>query len=239
MLSYVLFSRWSRRTRCTACTEKLVRHLFTWSLGLLSIAGVAALASRVFQSSVVSLPRSRTAPRVEIHPGELSAVWEELRTVGHLRGDDRASRYVIEFSDYECRFCRRSDSAINEWLRENPATVVLYVHFPLRIHPKATDAAAAAICAEAQGRFEELHRYLMTTEEWRSSSAWTRIATEVGMRDTQSFQDCLNSRETHSRITRGIEIARALGVRATPTFVNSDGRVHVGSITTRQLVALQ
>lgn len=82
----------------------------------------------------------------------LSREWPELASTGSSLGGTSGVT-LVEFSDYECPFCRRTDQAIDSALRRGAFRVVMH-HFPIvSIHPAAEGAARAAICAEQQGRF--------------------------------------------------------------------------------------
>ncbi len=100
---------------------------------------------------VVRLPVPRTP--VEIPAGAPST------------GPQTAPVTIVEFTDYQCPFCHRAQSVVDEVLTRYKGKV-RFVHrdFPLEGHPGAFPAARAARCAGEQGRFWEYHRSLMTVQ---------------------------------------------------------------------------
>lgn len=90
-----------------------------------------------------------------------------------IEGNTDASVVIVEFSDFQCPFCRRwySDSLpeIRKYIGENVA--LAFLHFPLaQIHPNAAAAHVAAECAGAQGKFWEMHDLL-----YEEQDEWSRL----------------------------------------------------------------
>ncbi|MBP9691455.1 thioredoxin domain-containing protein [Candidatus Woesebacteria bacterium] len=73
---------------------------------------------------------------------------------------------IVEFSDFECPFCARAYQTVNQIKSEFPNDVrIVYKHLPLtNIHPNAQGAAEAAVCAQAQGKFWEMHDKLFDVQ---------------------------------------------------------------------------
>ena len=72
--------------------------------------------------------------------------WSRLISEGRLSGG-RNPITIVEFSDYECSYCRQMAPVIDS-LIANGQLVIAYRHYPLRSHPAAADAALAAICCQ-------------------------------------------------------------------------------------------
>lgn len=151
-----------------------------------------------------------------------------------VRGPDDAEVTIIEFSDFECPFCRRADTEIREVLAKYPSEVrLVYKNFPLdmacntdmaqQLHPFACKAAVMARCAgrEDPELFWQFHDAVFAMDDF-SEEALALVTSELGLGD--EFQSCVTGRETFDEVRVDIELARNLGVEATPTlFVN--GRV--------------
>lgn len=150
-----------------------------------------------------------------------------LRETGQWLGRQDTSRFVVEFSDYECPYCRMADPVVSAARDREGGVAVLYVHLPLPSHPLARPAAAAALCGDAAGKGFETHRVLMSTTDWQQSKDWAGIARQAGVGDIPAFERCLVSAEVQARIERGIASADSMNVRATPTFIGPSGR-HLG-----------
>ena len=151
---------------------------------------------------------------------------------------DASTAMIIEFGDYECPFCRDSHADLEAVLASYPDATIGFRHYPLTaIHPKAEAAARAAICAEEQGRFAQLHSLLFESTDWRDTGDWKTLAEKAGVDDMVSYEDCLQGEAAGRRLEEDMRLGDALGVTATPTFFYQFGR-HVGYATEDQLVEL-
>ena len=134
-------------------------------------------------------------------------------------GSANAAITIIEFSDYECPYCRRWHAEVFLRLREEYGDKIRFVYrdFPLSsIHPNAEPAAQAANCAYEQGAFWQYHDLLFSGEDL-SEETYLLYAQELGL-DLKDFQACIASGRTSPEIQADYEYASKLGVRSTPTF---------------------
>lgn len=132
---------------------------------------------------------------------------------------------VFMFTDYQCPFCRAAEPEVQAWIAAGRADVTV-VHFPLEGHEFARNGAAAAICAEEQGAFSEMHEYLVAEEDWmQTRPTWLAIAARAGVADGGRFVECLRKASTMSRIRRDLALAQRWGVYSTPTFISRHARV--------------
>jgi len=126
---------------------------------------------------------------------------------------------IIEFSDYECPYCKRWYNEVYLRMREEYANEVRVVFrdFPLySIHPNAEPAAVAANCADQQGEYWEFHDRLFAGEQL-DETTYLQYAGELGL-NLDEFEACLDSEEQVNEIRGDYEYASGLGVRSTPTF---------------------
>lgn len=165
----------------------------------------------------------------------LNIVWPRLVGIGSRSDSFDEAPVFVAFSDYECDACRQAHLALDSLARGLPLRVV-YVHLPSgSIHRAAEGAARAAICAEEQGRFRQMHEWLMTTRGWQSDTNWIRAAREAGVANDTVFMRCLRDEATGSRITIARELAAIIRVRGTPTLA-SRSRVYQGLPPARELM---
>jgi protein-disulfide isomerase len=143
--------------------------------------------------------------------------WEELVTVAVPLYEGGAEPEIIEFSDYECPFCRSASLSVDSALAMGVR--VALVHFPLGIHANAKPAALAAICARQIGRFQEVHRLLMTTNAWQSDPAWAKLPGFADIVLSPEFDSCLADPDTETRLRKHRALADSLHITATPRFV--------------------
>lgn len=134
-------------------------------------------------------------------------------------GPANAAITIIEFSDYECPFCRKWFSEVYvRLLRDYPTQVrLVFRDFPLAsIHPNATPAAEAANCAGDQGAYWEFHDMLFTGLEF-GLDVYLQYASSLNL-NVDEFKACVESRRHNYEVMGDYQFAAALGVRSTPTF---------------------
>jgi protein-disulfide isomerase len=127
---------------------------------------------------------------------------------------------IVEFSDYECPYCRTWHTEVYSQLIDAYGDQVRFVYrdFPLEsIHANAKPAAEAANCANEQGEFWEYHDKLFSMELGLSPEAYQEYATQLGL-DIDEFQECFESGRYQEEVQLDFEFAANLGVRSTPTF---------------------
>jgi len=134
-------------------------------------------------------------------------------------GPEDAPITVVEFSDYQCPFCRRwHDEVYQPLLAAYPGKIrLVYRHLPLTsIHPDAFPAAEAAMCAGEQNAFWQYHEKLFAGDQL-GSAAYTQYAQELGL-DMTTFEACINEHKYQQVVQADSDFAINLGVRSTPTF---------------------
>ena len=142
-----------------------------------------------------------------------------VRPDSHAIGNPQAPVTVVEFADFQCVPCGYAEPTVHK-IRAHYENQIRFVfrHFPLpSIHPQAQEAAEASECAAEQGKFWEAAEKLYRDQGDLREPALKRYAAELGL-DTKRFAQCLDSKTTAARVRRDFEDARALGLRATPTF---------------------
>jgi len=129
---------------------------------------------------------------------------------------------IVEISDFQCPFCARSEGLVAQALQAYPTQArVVYKHFPLvSIHPQAMPAALAAVAAQRQGKFWEMHELLFANQRALALEQIEEYARRIGL-DLQRFKADIASEEVKAQVQADIALARRSGVRGTPTiFVN-------------------
>jgi protein-disulfide isomerase len=134
------------------------------------------------------------------------------------RGPATAPVTIVEWSDYECPYCRRVQEVLARLEGEFPDTVRLVLKdFPLRSHPNAVPAASAARCAGAQGRYWEYHDLLFVAQPAFSRADLIGYARRLGL-DVGSFTECIDGGRYLDAVTADQREGREAGVQVTPTF---------------------
>lgn len=138
-----------------------------------------------------------------------------------IAGKADAKVTIVEFSDFQCPYCREAHRVIGELQKAYPNDVrVVYRDFPLPQHPQARPAALAAECAHEQDKFWPYHDKLFQDQATLAAADLNRYAQEVGLKQDQ-FQACLADGRAERGVKEDEEAARRLGVQGTPAmFVN-------------------
>lgn len=156
-------------------------------------------------------------------------------------GDASAPLTIVEFSDFECSYCRRFHERVFPQLKSEyiNSGLVRFVHkdLPLPFHPHALEAAAAARCAGEQNRYWELYSGLLKQQKCLDCKGVLAIAAEEEL-DTTTLQACMARESTVAMINANRSEASLHNINATPTFVigptqsngNLDGRVIEGAL---------
>ena len=127
---------------------------------------------------------------------------------------------IVEFSDFQCPFCKRFfDETYQQLLEAYPDKIrFVYRHLPLTsIHPEAFPSAEASMCANEQNAFPEYHDKLFENQDRLGRELYIQIASDLKL-DTVAFEDCLKTGKYKDLIQQDSDFALNLGVRSTPTF---------------------
>ncbi len=126
---------------------------------------------------------------------------------------------IVEFSDYQCPYCKRWHAEVYKpLLAEYPGKIrLVYRHLPLTsIHPDAFSAAEAAMCAGDQNAYWQFHEQLFAGD-LLGAGVYTQYAEALNL-DVPSFESCLNGDKFEAAIQADSDFAINLGVNSTPTF---------------------
>ena len=137
-------------------------------------------------------------------------------------GQQNAPVTLVEFSDYQCPFCKRHFSSVYPILKkeyiETGKLRYVFRDFPIvNLHPQAQKAHEAARCAGEQNRYWEMHEMLFENANRLSVPALKRYATKIALNDDQ-FNACLESGKYTGEIEREIAEGTQVGVSGTPAF---------------------
>jgi len=150
-----------------------------------------------------------------LQPPSVDVTYDPAR----VKGDPKAPVTIVEFSDFQCPFCKQSEATLHNLLTSRAGTVKLaYMDFPLReIHPRAQKAAEASRCAGEQGKFWEYHDALYADQSKLEDADLINRARTLNL-DEKVFRSCLDSGKFKSSIDADIAQGQKLGVAGTPGF---------------------
>lgn len=160
---------------------------------------------------------------------------KNMRTVSpgddHIRGNPEATISLVEYSDFECPFCKRFHPSAAQLVDNNGGKVNwVYRHFPLDFHnPGAQKQAEASECAAKLGGNEAFWSYsdLIYARTTSNGNGFpvnnlVPLAVEIGLEE-KPFKQCLESEEMRERVRRDYENGVLSGISGTPgnIFINN------------------
>lgn len=150
-----------------------------------------------------------------------------------MQGKADAPVTLVVFSDFECPWCSKLKPVLDQLLAHNKDKLrIVFKHMPLQMHPQAEPAALAAIAAQKQGKFWEMHDALFEITNWTPNMI-DETARKIGL-NMEKFKADLNNQETQMQLGKDKTDAQLAEVTSTPSlFVN--GR----PVRDRSLLALQ
>ena len=141
---------------------------------------------------------------------------------GPTLGSRGAPVSIVEFSDFQCSFCRKFWANTLPQLKESyikkGQARFTYRHFAV-LGKFSQQAAAAAECAGEQAKFWEYHDKLFATDPGLgfTHSNLKQYALQVKLNPTK-FGHCLDSGRYRPKVEGETAVAASLGARGTPTF---------------------
>ena len=107
---------------------------------------------------------------------------------------------------------------------------IVWKNLPLSFHPNAMPAALAAMAANDQGKFWDMHDKIFANQQKMNRDQYIAYAKELKL-DVAKFTKCIDSGETAAAVGRDLAEGRRLAVNATPAFfiglVQPDGGITV------------
>ena len=153
----------------------------------------------------------------------------EVTSADHIRGNKDAKVTFIEYSDFECPFCKRFEPTMQQILEEYGDEVrIVYRHYPLSFHANAQKEDEAAECASELGGNDAFWKYHDAILERTTSGgtgfaldALVPLAKELGL-DESKFQDCLDSGKYAQHVKDDMSGGAAAGITGTPGSILID-----------------
>ncbi|GIU46644.1 DsbA family protein [Shewanella algidipiscicola] len=147
-------------------------------------------------------------------------------------GDDDAKMAIIEFSDYQCPYCKRYIDQTFPLLKTQYIDTgkLKYIarDFPLNFHPKAKGAAMTANCSLQQNAYWPMRDLLFNNIRSLGDKLYQDSASELSL-DIKQFTECLSAPGTLTKIEQDVAYGSSLGIRGTPSFL-------VGNIENNRII---
>ncbi len=129
---------------------------------------------------------------------------------------------LVEVSDFQCPYCaqgaRNVLPQVYEKFVRTGKVELIFLDFPLPMHPDAAKAAAAAACAADQNKFWEMHHELFAHQDALAAEQLAGYAGKLGL-DVPAFQKCISSGKTVPGIREDMRTVQNLGINGTPAYL--------------------
>jgi len=143
----------------------------------------------------------------------------QVEAKGPTKGSKSAPITIVEYSDYQCPYCIEAEKTVNELLKDYPDKIrLVYRDFPLPMHPLAPKAAEASHCADAQGKYWELHDKMFAAQGKLEVVDLKKYAREVQGLDGDTFDKCLDNGDMKKRVDENHAAGAKMGISGTPAF---------------------
>lgn len=149
-------------------------------------------------------------PRIQVELGNIPA-----------KGPENAKITIVEFSDFQCPFCKKGANTMTEVAKKYSGKVkYTFRDYPLPFHERAKFAANAARCAADQGKFWEFHDKLFADQSKLSDDDFIALGKELKL-DAAKFDPCVKGMQKVAEVDKDMQDGENAGVSGTPAyFVN-------------------
>jgi protein-disulfide isomerase len=145
-----------------------------------------------------------------------------------VKGPKNAPVTVVAFSDFECPFCSRVVPTLKQIEDTYKGKVrVAFKNLPLDFHANAQVAAEAALAANEQGKFWEMHDKMFENQRQLDRLSLEKYAQDLGL-NLPKFKQALDSGKYKDQVQKDKQLASTVGATGTPTFF-VNGRSLVGA----------
>lgn len=217
------------------------KHIFLFGIGAgvlaLCTIGFFFLLSIMFKGGELDLfvdNKGSAPPPPSVDNGIAPSGQISLRSVDakndHIRGASGAKVTIVEYSDFECPFCKNFHNTMKQVISAYPNDVRwVYRQFPLdSLHQQARTEALASECAAEQGKFWEFADLMFqetTSNDGLDLTKLPEYAKRLGLNITK-FNECLNTSKYASAVQEDEQDAQTAGARGTPysVLIGPDGQ---------------
>tara|TARA_R110002094_G_scaffold142996_12_gene133157 strand:+ start:138 stop:872 length:735 start_codon:yes stop_codon:yes gene_type:complete len=166
------------------------------------------------------LQERETVAAAEARSAALSALREDLELNAPIYGNLDGGVTLVEFFDYNCGYCRRAAPEVKAVLETSKDVRIIYREFPI-LGPGSEVAARASLAAKNQGKYLEFHDAMMALNGQAVEASVMKVAADVGL-DLEILKADMQSDLVRDHIAASLQMADALGITGTPTFVLGD-----------------
>jgi len=159
-------------------------------------------------------------------PKYTKALFQE--TVDPAIGNPKGTITVVEFFDYQCPHCVRMVPTIDAIIKANPNVRVVFKEWPIR-GPISEFAARAALAAEKQGKYYQLHKAMLTSKKQPLTEEIIMQLAKANGLNTDKLKKDMDDSSITNQLQSNVKLAQDLKLFGTPAFfvgqTTSNGKV--------------
>ncbi|NIP29614.1 MAG: thioredoxin domain-containing protein [Candidatus Dadabacteria bacterium] len=199
--------------------------LNAWTLSKVSkLSDMIEKQSKTLTAMTKDLSGSKKARSKPAAPTEVKVSIDD----DPVKGDKNAPITIVEFSDYQCPYCRKFHTQVLPKIEEeyiNTGKVrYIFRDFPLGFHKLAIPASVAANCAGEQGKYWVLNDFLFDNPSKLDNESVLEAAKSLDL-DYNKFEACLKDNNHEKEINKDLSDGKSYGVRGTPSiFLGKSGK---------------
>lgn len=203
-----------------------MNNLTNWLLAVLIVVLVGIGAWQVYayqnpkntaNTTTTANNNQNTSTDTTTEPEPTGSLTTAVNSQDWTKGPANAEIQLVTYEDYQCPACRQLGPIFESMVDKFPGKVSFtFRHFPLSFHPFAMPAALVSEAAGAQGKFWEMHDFLMKDEKMTVESAY-EFAKTIGL-DADKMKQEVDSKAYESKINGMIKDGESSGVQGTPSL---------------------
>ncbi|OGG88657.1 hypothetical protein A2592_02135 [Candidatus Kaiserbacteria bacterium RIFOXYD1_FULL_42_15] len=191
------------------------------------IAGFALIAAAIFFSGD-STPTASPKESNTVPAATTKTVVRPVDETDNIKGNPNAPIMVVEYSDYDCPYCKIFDETMNKIMDDYGVTgkvAWVYRQFPIvQLHPNTARISEAAYCVAELGSndaFWKFSKEVFDSREVNVQTDMTQLpifAEKAGVNRAE-FNTCLDSGKFQDKVQQSVAEAAAAGANGTPYSV--------------------
>lgn len=142
------------------------------------------------------------------------------RSADPVIGNPKGNVTIVEFMDYNCGWCKKSVGEVAGLVNSDKNIKVIFKDFPI-FGEHSEYAAKAALAAEKQGKYWELHQAMFAHEGQVTTDVVNQLAEATGL-DMTKLQTDIASKEIGEHIAANMQLGKQLAINGTPAFIIDD-----------------
>ncbi len=207
----------------------------SWAIPVAIIVGFGFIAAAIYLSGNKA-PENIIGNKDETAETAKTGSINPVTADDHIRGNPNAPIVIVEYSDYDCPFCKQFHETMKRIMEEYGASgrvAWVYRHFPLEsLHPSAPYIAEASECVaslagnDAFWKFSDLVFGERGPNELTNVARLKEFAVTAGA-ESEGFDNCMSSKEKRALVDEDFQNAVAIGARGTPHSVILIGKEQI------------